>query len=98
MRATISSGTALITSNTLDGNPIGLAVAGSAAIYNNIFSNASLIGLEWNEESALQFVDYNVYYDNTTDFSGIAAYGPHDTHGGATSPYVNVSTENYALA
>jgi hypothetical protein len=41
------------------------------------------------------FFDYNTYYNNTADITGLA-YGPHDTHGGA-NPYVAESSENYTL-
>ena len=43
-----------------------------------------------------QFIDYNVFYNNTTDVNAIS-YGAHDTHGGS-NPYVGQSAENYTLA
>jgi hypothetical protein len=49
-------------------------------------------------------IDYNTYWNNTTDLSGLS-YGPHDTSSSgnapnylASSPYVASSTENYTLA
>jgi hypothetical protein len=77
----------------------------SGVIYNNIISNhtqASTYGISSNSGTAAvntavaPFIDYNVYYGNTTDFQNLN-YGPHDTHGGS-NPYVAQPTENYTLA
>jgi hypothetical protein len=40
-------------------------------------------------------VDYNTYYNNTSNYNAINA-GPHDTALGVT-PYVAQATENYTL-
>jgi hypothetical protein len=80
----------------------GLSVS---VVTNNIISNhtqAGKAGLKVDAGTVTQndrvqaFVDYNVYYNNTTDVNAIS-YGPHDTHGGS-NPYVGQPTENYTLA
>jgi Right handed beta helix region len=74
-------------------------------VSNNIISNqtqASKVGLKVDSgtaaanDVAFGFCDFNVYYNNTSDVSGID-YGPHDTYGGS-NPYVGQATENYTLA
>ena len=97
--------------NTIDGNlGSGITLADQAtvayaSIFNNIISNhvtggtsgiAALAGSTAANDQVKGFVDYNVFYNNTTDVSSIS-YGPHDTHGGS-NPYVAQSTENYTLA
>jgi hypothetical protein len=99
-----------ITNCTIDGNSgNGIDVSGLTAarmfILNNIITNHTVggtFGLSIGSGTAAQndksqsFVDYNTYYNNTTDTSNIG-YGAHDTHGGS-NPYVGQSTENYSLA
>jgi hypothetical protein len=109
--ANTSNDTNYIKNNTIDGNlghgiEIGSQQRGQAcAIFNNIISNhvqAGKYGLTVDAGTAAansalaEFIDYNTYYNNTTDLNAIN-YGPHDTHGGS-NPYVAQSTENYTLA
>jgi hypothetical protein len=77
-----------------------------AACLNGIITNhtqASTFGVSCGAGTAVQNTalvqcfDFNAYYGNTTDLSGIN-YGPHDTHPASASPYVNQSIENYTLA
>jgi hypothetical protein len=96
---------------TIDGNAgngIEITTQGvlsSAIVLNNILSNhtqAGTYGLTVDAGTTAQnnavkgFVDFNTFYNNTTDVNAIS-YGPHDTHGGS-NPYVGQSTENYTLA
>lgn len=76
-----------------------------ADIHNNIISNNTgggkfgLIidaGTTAQNDRVKAFVDYNVYYNNTANYSAISA-GAHDTAAGS-DPYVGQSTENYTLA
>ena len=91
-----------IDGNGGDGLTVGTAIINSlyvAIVINNIFSNHTGAG-KYGAKNAANLtngnvVDYNTYYNNTTDTS--LGYGPHDTHGGS-NPYVNQATENYALA
>lgn len=80
------------------------SISKSGGIFNNIISNhtgAGTFGIVIDTLTAAQndrlasIFDYNVYYNNSSDLSGID-YGPHDTHGGS-DPYVAQSTENYTL-
>lgn len=79
-------------------------IAKNKQILNNIISNhttggksgITVPGTTAQNDRNKFFVDFNVYYNNATDLTGIS-YGPHDTHGGS-NPYVSQSTENYALA
>lgn len=71
------------------------------AILNNIISNhttAAKVGLKADSAvpALMLYADYNVYYNNTSNYSGVNA-GPHDTALGVT-PYVGSGTENYTLA
>lgn len=101
----------MILNNTIDGNAgwgiwvddqTSLAVT---TIVNNIISNhttAAKGGLLVNagttaaNDRVKSYVDYNVFYNNTVNYSTISA-GPHDTALGV-SPYVASGTENYTLA
>jgi len=101
----------VVINNTIDGNlGNGIEIIDQASlaivtIMNNIISNhtqAAKSGLVIDAGTTAannlvqMFVDYNVYYNNTTDVTAIS-YGSHDTHGGS-NPYVGQSTENYTLA
>jgi hypothetical protein len=96
--------------NTIDGNAghgIEIVDQGSVAyavILNNIISNqvgAGKFGLTADVGTAAantqvaNFIDYNVYYNNTANYNAINA-SPHDTALGV-DPYVASSTENYTL-
>ena len=100
-----------ISNNTIDGNGgSGIEITSvyalsNVTIFNNIISNhttASTYGMTVDAGSTPTndyvkgFVDYNVFYNNTTDLNAIS-YGAHDTHGGS-NPYVGRSTENFTLA
>lgn len=100
-----------IRDNTIDGNSgsgINFSDQYSLAItacFNNIVSNhttGSTYGMTVGagtaaENSAIaEFINYNSYYNNTTNYNAINA-GPNDTALG-TNPYVGQSTENYTLA
>ena len=105
-------GFALIKNNTIDGNLLhGIeiqtqAVLAVTSIMNNIISNHTVAGkfgtivdagtVTQNDSMTQGIVDYNVYYNNNADLSGIG-YSEHDTHGGS-NPYVGQTTENYTLA
>jgi hypothetical protein len=96
-----NSYTVFIMNNTIDGNTgngITCNKAPSVAIMSNIISNHTGGGKAGIAVSTAitGIVDFNIYYNNTTDISG-SSYGPHDTHGGS-NPYVGQSTENYTLA
>jgi hypothetical protein len=101
----------IIMNNTIDGNGShGIEVttqraAWSCQIINNIISNHTGVGkfgLVVDAGTAAQnslvvaLADYNTYYNNTANYSGINA-GPHDTALGVT-PYVASATENFTLA
>jgi hypothetical protein len=85
------------------GSLIGLFF--TETVWNNIISNhtgAGKFGINFQESAptvakSTLFVDYNAYYNNSTDLSNSVPYSPHDTHGGA-NPYVNSAIENYTLA
>jgi hypothetical protein len=96
--------------NTIDantGNGIVINTADALAItniLNNIISNhtgGGKFGLTIGAGTAAanssyaSFVDYNTYYNNTSNYNAINA-GPHDTALGVT-PYVAQATENYTL-
>ncbi len=87
---------------TIDGNlgdGIFSTVSRRSLIWNNIISNhtaGGTFGLNFGATGSPPFVDYNVFYNNTTDLNN-GSYGPHDTHGGS-NPYVGQQTENYTLA
>jgi hypothetical protein len=102
---------ATIMNNTIDGNSgnginiIDQASCSNSVILNNIISNhtgGGQYGLTIGAGTATQnaaiapLIDYNVYYNNTSNYNAISA-GPHDTALGVT-PYVASSTENYTLA
>ena len=97
--------------NTIDGNGShGLFIYSNGniikdTIYNNIISNhigAGAYGLTYNtgttavNDAAKFFIDYNTFYNNTTNYNAISA-GAHDTALG-TDPYVDSATQNYTLA
>lgn len=99
--------TSVIFNCTIDGN-VGHGIDGTFSIlqnfvFNNIISNHTGVGkygiYDGGQTAGTksQFIDYNVYYNNTTDIGPGLIYGPHDTHGGS-NPYVGQSTENYTLA
>lgn len=101
--------TNIFMNNTIDGNlGHGIEITTQASInttviLNNIISNhvtAGKFGITCGAGTAFQNlgarIDYNVYYNNTTDLNAIN-YGAHDTHGGS-NPYVGQSTGNYTLA
>jgi hypothetical protein len=95
---------------TIDGNlGNGIEFYGDLAIYgqvyNNLISNHTQpgtygmtvdAGTAATNDRIKGFIDYNVYYNNSTDVNAIS-YGPHDTHGGS-NPFVGQATENYTLA
>lgn len=97
--------------NTIDAN-IGNAIQIHsqtalllADIRNNIISNhttVSTFGLTIDAGTAAQnsayigFADYNVFYNNTSNYNAINA-GPHDT-ALSSDPYNGQSTEDYSLA
>lgn len=97
-----------VINNTIDGNAnhgivFGTATTGAnTQVLNNIISNHStagaygIKGASGTPQNGSCFIDYNVYYNNTSDLNNLN-YGPHDTHGGS-NPYVGQSTENYTLA
>jgi hypothetical protein len=106
-----AAGPFVMSNCTIDGNAgNGLVVLTQAdlsasSVSNNIFSNhtgggkAGFVvsaGTAVRNSAVAAFADYNTYYNNTTDVSGIN-YGPHDTHGGS-DPYVNQLTEDYTLS
>jgi hypothetical protein len=105
-----SSGTIEIIGNTIDGNTgHGISITQSTLTYlnayNNIISNQTGVGQFGITISAgttavnnalKQFIDYNVFYNNTSNYNAISA-GAHDTALGVT-PYVGSSTEDYTLA
>jgi hypothetical protein len=71
-------------------------------ILNNIISNhvtGGTFGISLAQGAPFNpgLIDYNVFFNNTTDYSNSWPYQPHDTHGGS-NPYVGQSTENYTLA
>lgn len=82
-------------------------------VFNNIISNhttASTYGMTVDAGTTAAnnlikgFIDYNTFYNNTTDLNAIS-YGAHDTSNSgsapktiSSSPYVNSATENYTLA
>jgi hypothetical protein len=96
---------------TIDGNSgNGIVLASQAditggVIYNNVISNHTGVGkygISCNAGTAAendrikQLIDYNAYYNNSSDLNGLD-YGAHDQHGG-TNPFPGSSTENYTLA
>jgi hypothetical protein len=100
-----------ILNNTIDGNAGGgiiittQAALATTSVFNNIISNHTAAGTYGISVSAgtvaandmiKPLVDYNSFYNNTTNYSGLSA-GAHDTAPG-TTPYVASSTENYTLA
>lgn len=94
---------------TIDGNAgHGIEVpsgeVGYVDITNNIISNQLGAGKAGISVAALTLaqndrvkwkIDYNVFYNNTSDLSGIS-YGANDTHGGS-GPFIGQSTQNYTL-
>jgi len=109
--ASTSGYSASIKNNTVDGNAghgvevTNQASLGALVMMNNIISNHTGVGkygLTIDAGTTAQnnrvkpLIDYNVYYNNTSDLNAIS-YGTHDTHGGS-NPFVGQSTENYALA
>jgi hypothetical protein len=109
----------VVKNSTIDGNKGSAVVITTQAslaavqIFNNIISNHTQSGTYGMTVSAgtssannlvKGFVDYNTYYNNTTDLNAIS-YGAHDTSNSGTAPntisstpYVASSTENYTLA
>lgn len=105
--------------NTFDANTgHGIEFTDQTDVYkltclNNIISNhvtagksgiLVLSGSTTVSNALRMFVDYNTFYNNTSDVTNIG-YGPHDTSNSGTapnlissSPYVAQSTENYTLA
>ena len=103
--------TASVINNTIDGNTgNGIELTNQNEVYNscilnNIISNhttAATYGLtvtsgtQPNNDLLKLFIDYNVFYNNTTNYNAISA-GAHDT-ALSTDPYVAQSTEDYTLA
>jgi hypothetical protein len=108
-----------VKNNTIDGNlGSGIVFATQEALQlttclNNIISNHTQSGTYGMTVSAgttaannlvKGFVDYNTFYNNTTDLNSIG-YGAHDTSNSGSAPnlisatpYVASSTENYTLA
>ncbi len=101
----------VITGNTIDGNGgngIEFGVNNGlpyTQCFNNIISGhtsagayglAVLSGVPSTNSLLTQLFDYNVFYNNSSNYNGINA-GPHDT-ALATDPYVASSTEDYTLA
>ncbi len=72
--------------NCIISNQTGVGKAGISVAAGSAVANDKVGG----------FFDYNTYFNNTADVSGIN-YGPHDTYGGS-NPYVGQATENYTLA
>ena len=100
-----------ISGNTIDGNAgngIVMANANSlpnTTILNNLITNHTTAGKYGisapfstvaANDRLKTFIDYNVFYNNTANYSGISA-GAHDTPA-SSNPYVAQSTENYSLA
>lgn len=99
-----------IVGNTVDGNGSdGIRFGTQAALqtsrcYNNIISNQTgggkygmvvAAGTQAQNDRVKQLVDWNIFYNNTANYSGISA-GTHDT-ALSVDPYVDQSTENYKL-
>lgn len=90
-----NAGSAILLGGTPEGGAYGLN------LINNIISNhtgAGTYGIDnstpW-ANSFLLVIDYNIFYNNTSNYNGISA-GPHDTALG-TNPYNGQSTEDYSL-
>lgn len=94
---------AVVMNNTIDGNTGDAMTIGAhvtAFICNNIFSNhtgAGAHGINAGSSITTGLVDYNSFYNNTTNYNGVNITGPHDTIL-AVTPYVGSATENYKLA
>ena len=95
-----------IIGNTFDGNAGSAVVLDNPIIHNvmnNMITNHTTAGtygiqttVATNADLYKFFVDYNTFYNNTTNYSGISP-GAHDTQL-TTDPYVGAATENYTLA
>jgi hypothetical protein len=93
---------------TIDGNlghgiKIGSSQDSNAVnIAGNIISNHTqagkfgIINVTSAGAGTQGFIDYNVYYNNSSNLSNLTQ-GTHDTTGGS-NPYVGQATENYTLA
>lgn len=101
--------TMTVRANTIDanaGNGIELktqADVAAAFVTANIISNHTTggtfgmtadAGTTAANDRVKGIIDYNTFYNNTTDVNAIS-YGSHDVHGGS-NPFVGQSTENYA--
>jgi hypothetical protein len=95
------------TINNVQGHGITLsniATVVNATIYNNIFSNNTggskyainvAAGSAKISDMSAPFIDYNCFYNNTSNYNGISA-GAHDTTG--TDPgYTAASTGNFTI-
>lgn len=99
-----------VMNNTIDGNSgHGISLSASSIdrqtiVTNNIISNhttAGKFGLNVTGTTATNdllkaLIDFNVFYNNTSNYSGISA-GAHDT-ALVVTPYAGSATENYQLA
>lgn len=94
-----------IDGNTGHGITTNQANIAGARIFNNIISNhnqASKFGINCSSGTTVandkikSFIDYNIFYNNTTDLQNLS-YGANDSHGGA-NPYTAQSTEDYSLS
>lgn len=105
------SGFFSIFNNTVDGNgEYGINIAAgvitaSTSCFNNIISNHTAVGKAGlfissgtaaTNDRLRHFIDYNTFYNNTTNVSNID-YNTHDTIA-ASNPYTAQSTEDYKLA
>lgn len=101
----------VIANNTVDANTgSGIVIEAQFTlnmipVYNNIISNHTTggtygltieAGTQAQNDLVKAFVDYNIFYNNSTNYNAISA-GPHDTQL-AVDPYTAQSTEDYKLA
>ena len=99
-----------VSNNTIDGNVgngiefASQVVLSDARVFNNLISNHTQsgtygmtvdAGTQAQNDRVKGFVDYNTFYNNTTDVNAIS-YGAHDTHGGS-NPYTAESSDNFSL-
>lgn len=101
----------MVANCTIDGNTgDGIQFTGQngvslSTVFNNIVSNHTIsgtygihvtAGTTAENDSVASYVDFNAYYNNTTNYGNLSA-SPNDT-AVSTDPYVAQSTENYTLA